>query len=211
MNKTSLKIVIIVTLAALVVFSSITASRIGKFKVDIITAPSTATVRVDDKKTSHTTVYLSRGKHKFSAELNGFSSDSKTLDIEKNTSVKLLLDPQTDAAKQLLEDNPQLQLEREHIGSTTFTQNSKQISEKYPYLSQLPISGVRFSVNYGLAQRTKKTPDEAAIALYITATDAGERRNALSNIAQELSIDPSSVEIIFDDYVNPFAQEVSSE
>jgi hypothetical protein len=211
MNKNLVRIIFFAFTVIVLVFVGIFISRIGKIKVDIVAAPSTATVKIDGKAASNKTIYVSKGKHQFSADLKGFSSDSKTIDITKNTTVKLLLDPESDEAKQLLADNPELQLEREHIGSSDFGENSKKIGEKYPYISRLPISGTKFSVDYGLSQNTKTNQDEPAIALYITATDADERRNAISNIEQELSIDPGSVEIIFEDYVNPFAAEANGE
>jgi hypothetical protein len=211
MNKRNLIIAALLVIILIAPPLGATLNRLGKIKINILAAPSTSTVKIDGKTTSKTQIYLTKGKHTFEARLNGFSSDSKTLNIAQPTTIKLLLDPQTDEAKQLLTNNPKLQLEREQIGSSDFEENSKKIGEKYPYLSQLPISGARFSVSYGLSQQTKKQNNGPTIALYIEATDAGERRNALKNIVQELNIDPSSVEIVFEGYVNPFAQEANGE
>ncbi len=44
------------------------------------------------------------------------------------------------------------------------------------------------------------------IALHVDTTDPTEKRNALRTISEDLSVDPADVEIVFENYVNPFGE-----
>jgi hypothetical protein len=208
-NKPLILIIGTLVLLLFLLILSIPISRSNKAKVDIVVGPSTASVTVDGKKVSGNSVYVSKARHMFVATLDGFTTNKQVLNVESDTTVRLLLNPVTEDAKQLLEDHPSLQLDRERIGSAEFAETSREITQKYPYLSKLPISGARFTVSYGTAQQTKNNNKNQAIAIYINASDPGERRNAIKNLVDTLNVDPSSIEIVFEDYKNPFLIEAT--
>jgi hypothetical protein len=181
-----------------------------KAKLTIVTAPSSATVKIDGIEAKQGLNYVSSGKHTIEASLSGFETVTKDVTAENRQTqdIKLILSTNSEEGRQYLADNPQYQHEKEELGSQGFSDISQRLDQKYPFLSLLPLQGQRFSVTQGSAQHSKDTPDDPSIALYITATDAGERRSALDYISTDLSISPSDVEIIFNDYTNPFAGDI---
>lgn len=182
-------------------------NKSSKTRLEITVAPSSAQFFIDGRKAATGTQYLATGKHVLKARLTGFDGYSRTVQIDKNMKNKtfnILLTPNTAAGQNYLDDNPALQLEREGLGGLLFGENGRKVTEKYQFLSKLPLVRQRFSVNYGDAVQTKKKDGDVAIALYVQTTDPTEKRNALRTISDALGVTPADIEIIFENYYNPF-------
>lgn len=182
---------------------------IGKTSVTVNLAPTSAELVVDGKTVDPGTIDLPKGEHTIEAFQEGFRSFSQKITVPDTETVDILLVAESDDAKQFLVDNPDQQQEIEGLSGRLFNERADRRMERYPYLTQLPLAGSKFSVSQGLAFGTKKEP-ESAIALYIDAPNPAERRNALKNMI-DAGIKLEDVEIIFENQVNLFDQEAGGD
>lgn len=179
--------------------------RASKTEVTFTVAPSVSQLYIDGVQVHTGKQYISRKQHKIEAKLDGFSTYSQSVTITKSDKmINILLNPITNKARIFLDANPDFQLERERLGGVQFSEGSQHINNKYSFISSLPLERQRFTVNYGDPQRTKKKNGDPAIALYVSVTDPSEKRNALRTVSEELGIEPADIEIIFENYTNPF-------
>jgi hypothetical protein len=216
MNKSTLKFKTIVTIILLLIFLIAgvgIAGRINKATVKVDVAPSVATLKIDGKIYKSGKVSLPKGIHTFEASYENFATYTKEVEvINSDQEITISLQPSNENGKRFLEENEIYQKEREAIGSREFGETSQKLSEKYPFIAKLPIERQKFSINYGEPRETKnKNPDEPYIALYISTVDPSEKRNALKTISEDLGVDPSQVEIVFENSFNAFSREAYDE
>lgn len=200
----SIVIVFVVVVALVVALSIGSALRnAGKYAVEVKVSPSDAKVSIDGKKANAGIVRLKEGTHSFSAELNGFTSDTKTVLIDREEIVVTLLPKPTSAsALETVNNNAALQAEREALGALDAQLEGERINEKYPLLTRLPLgyNQQEFAIDYGKSATIKD-----GIAIKITANTSKSRQYALDQI-KEWGYDPSDYEIIFLDYLNPLGR-----
>ncbi len=178
--------------------------RLGKIKVLISVAPATSTLRVDSKKISGHSVYVSKGSHVFSAYYSDFKPASQTLDIQTSATISLLPDPATPDDILLLKNNPKLQQQREALAGTNFNNTGQALQQKYPFLNKLPFYVRGYEIVQAAPVRVKDK-STTTLALSVDASTPIDRLRAVQAIKSALGIDPSSVEIDFLGEVNIFS------
>lgn len=198
------KMVIIVALLVLAIMLYgiiLQVSRIGKTKITISVLPSEATVLVNDKKVSKSSVYLKPGQYKITARADGYVEDTVDLNVDNKEPdpVILLPKPDSDEAIAFFENNPSLQAQKEGLGGQKASEAGQKIREKYPIISQLPYIDILgpFSVDYGAS---KNQPE--SVVLYVSDSSPGGRQKALKWI-RENNQEPTDLEIVFSDYLSP--------
>jgi hypothetical protein len=174
----------------------------NKSAVTIVVAPRQSVVTVDGHSVSDSRIYLSKGKHVFEARFGDFEPDKKTVVVKSSTQVILYPKPISDSAQKFLENNPTVQKEREAIAGQAATNDAQNLAQKYPYMAQLPIISSSFAIYQAAPQRSVSTV--GTIALEVVALTPIDRQRAIERVREDLGIDPSSVEFIFDNVTNPF-------
>jgi hypothetical protein len=201
---------LIVLFAALVLLPALLLllthlSHAGKVKIMLSVAPSGSLVTVDSKDISGDTIYISKGRHVFEATFRDFTPDRRTVNIQRPATLILYPRPESASALQFLAENPRIQQEREAIIGPTSTAANQTASRQYPYLSELPIETEAFSIYPGAPERSKNSGNGTVVmALHVYANTPQDRIAAVNRIRTGLGIDPSSVEIIFEDMTNIF-------
>lgn len=165
--------------------------------VDVITAPDAAMLTIDGQPTSKTKLfYLKPGKHTITASMDGFTSDSQTVQVGNSgvTKVSLLLNPNSTAGYDYLQANPAEELQREAMGGQKFLQQNNAITSRVPLISSLPFIDQEFRVDYGVSLQHPNDP--TAVAIYITYYSEAAKQQALSWIRFK-GYDPSKLEIVY--------------
>jgi hypothetical protein len=189
-------------------FLGIWLSRLGKFKVDISVAPSKSSVYIDNKKVAAGSVYVGKGTHTFMASFRDFVPDKKSINVQSPTSVSLLPSAYSSSSLQYLQANPSIQQERERLSGEQFYNNGVSLSKNYPFLDQLPILTSNFAVYKAASSFSANSFNENRIALEVVALNPTDRQRAIDRIRTELGVDPSTIEIIFDNENNIFVNKV---
>ena len=190
----------------LVVHLTITElGRVGKTKVNITVVPSASTIEVDGKKISGHVVYVSKGKHRFTALYRDFTPDQKTLTVEQPIGFTLVPSPDSASAITFLQDNPKIQQERESLAGSVFASNSRALSQNYPFLSQLPVIVRGFEIYQ--ADPVRSQDKQGKIALDIVTDNPLGRQRSIEFIRTKLNVDPSTIEIDFRGMNNVFSSQ----
>ena len=145
-------------------------------------APSTAEIVVNGKtRVKAGTIYLTPGKYTIKASLKDFTTVEKSFEVPadgKAVRVSILLNPANNNGLKYLTDHPDLQHEREAIGSASYGDNTAIQLEANPIISLLPWEGLGYVINYG--QSTTKPDDPTRISLIITSDDDAAKTRALN-------------------------------
>lgn len=192
---------ILISLAVLVAgaWLIVGLSRVGETRVSLDVIPKNAQVKINGVESKTGTHYLKPGTYTFSASLDGWKTDSQEIKITKPTTVGLIPSPDSVAATELLQDQPELQLERERIGGQRAGQISQALSANNPIIDILPYTEPSgpFSIDYGLSKT-----DKTRVFLLISDSSPNGRVNALKWLRQQ-GQDPTNIEMVFSDFINP--------
>lgn len=178
-------------------------SRAGETAVNIIVLPDDSNVFINDQASDSGTTYLKPGTYKFTARREGFKDDSREIKIENEpVDVELLPSPNSDAAYQLIENDPDLQAQREVMGGRRAATSGLSREEQTPLIAFLPTTQVTgpFTINYGPSETRKD-----GVFLEIIDSSPEGRTNALKWI-RERDQDPTDLEIRFLDFANPLVR-----
>lgn len=181
----------------------VTGQRLGKTAVDIQVLPKNSEVTVNGVEYENGKTYLKPGTYEFVAKYPDFSDAKKTVTITKESAEVILLpEPNTEAANELLKNNPDLQRQREALGGREANLKGLEQEKKTPIITLLPYSDLTapFSIDYGPSEYRK---DDVVIIISNSTPDG--RDYALRWIRQQ-GYDPANLEIVFDDFVNPLTQ-----
>jgi len=192
-------LVAIVLIVTITFFVATNISRRGKIKVDLIVAPSKAEVLIDGKYVKSKTVYLKPGEHTFVVSFENFESTKVVQDVSVNPEVLLAAVPKTDSAREYLLKNPEENSILEKIGGIYQENANKKTAESYPFLSELPIEQRYFAIYNGAPLRSKVKNGDFAAAMYVKADSAYGRSLAVNSMRNELNIDPTVIEVYFQD------------
>lgn len=198
------RVVLVVVIAAALVpiyFVGITISRVGKHKITISVAPSSATIKVDGKETG-SEVYVSPGVHKITASLDGFEDFSTTTKADGSETISVLLVSNSKKGDTYLLKNKEAQYEVQLKGDEAATKVNNSTAKFSPLLSQLPADGIIYQINSGEPFNSKSTSSNA-VALYVTSDNPQARKMALDWI-KDTGVDPTDIEIVFQSVINPF-------
>lgn len=185
----------------------------GKTKVNITYAPGDAIIKIDNKEISHSkctshicekNVYLKNGIHSVNLSMPNFSSDTQSIDTNKSQEVALLVTPVNPLGQKYYDDNQYVQFQIQNSSSQEFTKGSDKITDRYPYIDKLNLYGGGYTVGYGESSYTKRDP--YSIALYVDSDTYDHRKKAITAIIDELGVYPSDIEIIYENFNNPFME-----
>jgi hypothetical protein len=181
------------------------ASRSGENRVTIEVIPGDAKVEINDTEASAGDNYLSPGKYVIKASSPGFKSDEQTIEVKKSdppVEVGLIPEPVSAEARKYIEENPDIQRNRERIGGTNARRQGEETENRNPIIAQLPRIDIigPYTIDYG-----PSATREYGIFLEISNSSPDGRKNALKWI-REQGQDPTDLEIIYSDFINPLAQ-----
>lgn len=190
---------ILVILGAVIFFAITGLSRRGKVKVNLVVAPSKAEVVIDGKQTKSKTVYLKPGEHTFIVSFENFETTKYIQDVSVNPEVLLTAFPKSDSAREYLQKNPEENAIFEKIGGIYQENVNKKTNESYSFLKDLPIEQRYFSIYNGAPLNSKVKDGDFAAAMYVRADSVYGRTSAVNSMRNELNIDPTVVEVYFQD------------
>lgn len=198
-------ILVVVALFIIIPFSVFIASVFSNkdtVSVSLVIAPQEVTLTEGNKKqtvSSDDVLQLSPGTHKLEFSKENFSTVTKevTIDSHDPTRQSVFLEPQNDEATAELETEVnQMALQGisdlEHLDEEDFY-------EKNPIAAKLPINNYLTKIRYEI------DPSDASGSSIIIIVDAypGYRHAAITRI-KSLGIDPTTLNIQFINYTNPF-------
>jgi hypothetical protein len=192
-------LVVIFTIYSLVA----TIQHAGKTAVNIQVVPTNAEITVNGVEYGAGKIHLKPGSYEIVAKYPGFADDRQQIDVDEDaTDVILLPEPNSEAAYQLLEENPKIQQQREALGGQAANQKGAAQEQKSPIITLLPYTDITapFSVDYGPSDYR-----EGDVVLIISNSTPSGRDAALRWIKQQ-GYDPKDLELVFEDYVNPLTQ-----
>lgn len=187
---------------------SIGLSHSGKTKVNVIVIPSNAKVTVNNKELSSNTLYLEPGDYTFKASAAGYKDDVQDVLIaDESIELGLVPAPDSEAARQWLADNPQIQLQREAIGGQNADRNGERIRKATPLITKLPRTELNgpYEIGYGPAPDRKD-----GIFIEVNYSSPNGRKKALKWI-REQGVDPTDLEIRYIDFSNPLTSTEDAE
>lgn len=185
----------------------VSLSRQGEQKVTFTVIPSDASLLVNDKPIKQGDNYLSSGDYTLKATKDGWKESTKKFKVsDESLNVSVALEPDSEQSKQYLRDNPDIQMEREKIGGENFSDANNLAQENNPIISQLPYSDLMgpFSIDYG-PSKTR----EGGIFLLVTDSTPPGRIEALKWIRTN-GQNPTDLEIVFSDFINPLDERVDA-
>ncbi|HMI09103.1 MAG TPA: PEGA domain-containing protein [Candidatus Saccharimonadales bacterium] len=208
-NNTSKNLKIVLVFAGIVLLSIVgyfiytTIINQGKVAVNIVAAPSSASITLNDEKISPGTVYLKAGQYKIKATKEGFADFSSTVSIIdklEGQSIPIPLTPVSDEANKWATDNQDAYTEVESKAGESAQKQGESFREKNPIVKQLPTDSLLYSIGY------RSDPDDPTGESIILEIDAGEgyRQAAIYQIVQ-WGYNPADFKINFNNYKNPFS------
>jgi hypothetical protein len=200
----------------IIIFASLTVillyfifKNINKQEDTLTFAPGYVTIKVNDKIFKKTKcneklcqIKIPKNADTISLEKQNFKTVSDDLKNNSDNQLFLISSPENSAGTEQYNDDKLLQTQIQNASSEQFSYGSKKIAEKYPFLDQLNIYGSGFTVGYG--QPSYSNRDQYDVALYIDAQTPNYRLNAIDSIIDELGVSPSEIEVIYNDFNNPF-------
>lgn len=159
-------ILIIVVIVTLFTFGWYATQPKGKIEFALAPQEITATLNDKERSVKHgQTIKLTPGKYTASFTRNGFKTDTQTIIVEKNKTKRIViaLTPLTDAAKKILNDNPE---------SKKIVEEYKQV-RRAQLIASLPLSGVNYSIKS--CQSVKQPKIDVKAVCIVTSTPEGEQ------------------------------------
>lgn len=182
-------------------------NRMGKVKVSIDVLPNDSTLFVNGKKVDKT-VYLEPGTYTFAAKKDGFVDATSVMVIsEENNTVTLLPEAQSDEAIRWRERSAD-QAIMESMGGKAADERGVSLRERYPLINSLPYEHVTdnfFSVHFGF-----EGDNNSSIYFIVGDANPAGRVDALNWIRSQ-NIEPTDLDIRFENFKNPLTGEVSYE
>jgi hypothetical protein len=201
-KKLVLVLIGFVFVSSIIFFTVSFLSKLNKKAIQINYAPSSAQLTIDGKSSKGGTVYLSKGSYKIKLSQNGWSSNEQTINTDQDSEVNLIIEPVSEDQIEYLNNNDDIKNELETVSGNQVFYGSDQQIKNYPFLTKLPLEGGVYTVGYG--KKSTNNSKKYGVALYVSASEKEDRELALYNIQNQLGINPSDIEIIFEDYLNPF-------
>lgn len=172
----------------------------GTAKVELIVLPVDAKVTVNDEDFSNKkSIRLKPGDYTFTVSKDGFETDTQKLKInnsDKNVEFFSTPIPVSNEALLWAEENLNSYHKLEGRAGKASAEKGRELIEKHPIVSILPIQEAVFSIGY------KTSGDNESLTLTVHAEE-GYRESALQKIRDQ-GYDPSDYKIVFEDYRSPF-------
>ncbi|HEY0471411.1 MAG TPA: PEGA domain-containing protein [Kribbella sp.] len=121
-------------------------------------------------------VKVKEGHHVLVGERRGFETYTQTIDVRRDTSVKMYLYSNSAGGRSWEKDHPDQVLETEADAARRYEELTTRLQRGYPILQELPYVGPGFTVNYGSSKAHPDDPER--LAFYIEVTDSEGRRKS---------------------------------
>lgn len=174
--------------------------------VEILVAPSFATVEIDGKKhKSDTTVKLKSGTHSVKISADGFNGEELSLNTAKDetSTIYTYLIPESGSMDWYI-DHPSEDMIVTRIGSYLAEQTADEYLKKYPVSSILPIEVVEYNQDQSLSGWVEYRIDggqfkecKSEFCIKITDTSGGNRDHAIQKIHDQ-GFNPNDYEIVYE-------------
>lgn len=194
------KTALVAGLILILLWLSLIISRIGEVKLTVSAIPSEAEILINQEKIKGKEVYVKPGAYTVSANYEGYEEDSVVVEVgSAPVVVELIPEPESEEARSFLDENPEIQAEREAIGGRRYAKQGQDVRERIPILNSLPVTEILgpFSIDYGLSDSRKD-----GVFLEISDSSPQGRVNALKWLRQN-GQDPTDFEIRYSDFTNP--------
>lgn len=169
------------------------------YKIDLLVAPSDATIYIDNVSVRGSSTRRNAGEYELRVEREGFQDYQQTINVAEDSQQFIVaLTPLTRNAIELAqEDDAYLQIEDE-FGEQAVTTGDI-LLDNNPIINELPHQSFFLSIGYRL------DPDDPTEESIIVEVDAGEgyRELALQKI-KDWGYDPTNLNINFSNHRNPF-------
>lgn len=161
--------------------------------------PSDATITLNSKSAHQGKNKVKPGSYKIVFTRNGFTAVSREISVQKDETryVGAALVPSSSEFVNWYVEHPEDAKIAEAISSREFDQIGKNQTEDTPLIKSLPFVQPSFRIDYGISQ--KVTNDPSKFAIYIAYITDADREAALKWI-RDKGVDPSTLEIIFQQY-----------
>ena len=208
------KIIVIFIALGILVFGVIMVNSIrqaGKVAVNITYAPGNAVISIDNKVVKDTKctkplctkkVYVEQGNREISLEMVNFSKDTVNINTDQVKEAYLIIQPTNPAGERYFEQDEYAQIQIQNASSAEQSNGSENISQRYNFLDKLNIYGSGYTIGYGASSYMQRDP--YSVAIYIDATTPQSRQEAVKAVTTDLGVSPGDIEIIYNDFINPF-------
>lgn len=174
-------------LIAMILFT--TVPKIGKAELDIVVAPSEATLTIDGQKANPGKNYVTPGEHTLTVSLTPFEDVSKkvntnNLKVGDQIFMYPKIDASTDAAKKWFEQHPEAGYQLNALGAKENAVITKQINEDFRLLKELPHETATFIVNYSLNEAHNEVTYNVTLLPYLLENRPGYKEQLLEYKAQ---------------------------
>jgi DNA-binding MarR family transcriptional regulator len=191
-------LIVVAAIAAGIYFS---ASREGKIAVTVAVVPSDAHTTVDGQSVSSGTIYLKPGSYTVTSKKDGFADYSEKQQIEDNqSSIVVSLTPESADAKKWADDHNAEYLANESLAGQAADTFSNDFRDKNPIVNVLPYDNYIFTIGY---ENDQSDPTNNSVIITIDAPEG--YRNAAIDQIRSLGYDPTTLNIKFRNYTDPFA------
>lgn len=192
-------IIISAIIISIFIIGSIIYYFVPKTFINFITAPDTVNISINNrpKQSIRDTnkISVKPGHYTIVVSQDEFDSYTKEIDIKSGQTLDFLvaLKPLTDAAKKLL-NNDRSQFVIESFTGNKLTEQTQEITKKYPILSILPIEARLYGIY--ACPSIKYPNDPTKIALCVDESQPGLDPYVLKDI-ESRGFKPADYEIIF--------------
>lgn len=205
-HRIGITIGIIVTLfAGVFAYLGYTAiTQVGKARVEISIAPSTAELFINDEKKQPGTLYLEPGEYIIVLKKDGFetrTTQQTISDISEPFRIPMSLVPVSAEAEEEMKAKNSEYLANEAIGGEIAQVFGSKFREKNTILSKLPYSTSFYTIGY---QNDNSDSSNMSIIVTIDASE-GNRAKAIAQI-ERWGYDTTTMNIQFRGYINPFGE-----
>lgn len=128
----------------------------GKARLEIVVAPSDATIVIDGERYETGEYYIDIGKHNAVVSRLGFAEATRAFEVfeDNNPPLAVGLVPVTEEAWNLVRNDSAYDY-FEQASSEAAAFEGARFVEKNPIIENLPYNGVGFSINYRLVEDTE--------------------------------------------------------
>ena len=198
--STKKKIIIIVIFAfvfLLIPIIAFTHSRINSASIDLLVAPESSNIHIDNHKVTNGKIGVTPGKHTVTARKDGFAEKSTEVEIKsgETSNVHFILESNDPSTANWYKDHPEDQKIAQQINDSQFDSEAASYTEENPIIKYLPFETANYSLNYGSC-------DVSDFCIFVDTPQI--HYDKIVDIIKELTDDPARYYYVFKGYKNPF-------
>ncbi len=196
-------LLIVALIGVFIYLTYTTIQTAGKIPVTINLVPSDATLTLNSQVSPPGKLYLPPGTYELDATKTGYSSFKQTIyvnELNKDAEIAVSLTPESSEAEKWAKQNQSQYLKNEGIAGKQAQVDGRKFRELNPIVQNLPYKTLLYTIGY---RADTTDPTGNSIIIEIDASE-GTRENVISQI-ERWGYDPTTLNIQFKNYTNPFA------